>query len=279
MRTSSGPRMATSAILLATGLVACGGQTSGSIVDKAASEKKLVIGIKYDQPGLGVKKPDGTVEGLDVDIAKYVAKELGVAEKDITWVETRSANREPFIQQGQVDLVFASYSITVDRKKKVTFGGPYYVAHQDILVRAGDTSITGVEDLAGKTLCSVSGSVSAKRITDEQHVKAKVQEVGGWAECVTRLLGGQVDAVSSDDTVLAGFAAQQPGTMRIVGKNFSDERYGVGMRLDDKKGCEAVDRAIQKMFATGAAQEMMRLRFGAANFKFDAKQPRPEGCG
>jgi glutamate transport system substrate-binding protein len=167
----------TAAVLSVAGSAACGGaKASVSVVDKAAKEKKLVIGIKYDQPGLGVKNPDGTVEGLDVDVARYVAKELGVEDKNITWVETRSANREPFIQQGQVDLVFASYSITPERKKKVAFGGPYYVAHQDILIRADDTSIAGVKDLAGKKLCSVSGSVSAKRITGEQNVPVEVQE-------------------------------------------------------------------------------------------------------
>jgi glutamate transport system substrate-binding protein len=120
--------------------------------------------------------------------------------------------------------------------------------------------------------------VSAKRVTDEQHVKVKLQEVGGWNECITRLLGGQVDAVSSDDTVLAGFAAQQPNRMRIVGQSFSNERYGVGIKLHDTKTCEAVNKAIGKMFSSGAAQQMMQSNFGPADFNFDTNQPSLDGC-
>ncbi|WP_262367329.1 transporter substrate-binding domain-containing protein, partial [Microbispora tritici] len=112
---------------LATGLTACGGSGASSIVDKAKDDKKLVIGVKIDQPGWGLKKPDGGYAGFDVDVAKYVAKELGVPESGITFKEAQSANREPFIQQGQVDMVIATYSITDERKKKISFAGPYLV--------------------------------------------------------------------------------------------------------------------------------------------------------
>ncbi len=267
------------AAALAASLTACGGEkTYSSVAEKAKETKKLVIGVKYDQPGLGLKKPDGSVEGFDVDVAKYVAGELGVPASGITWKETRSANREPFIQQGQVDLVFATYSITDDRRKKVTFGGPYYVAHQDILVRADDSSITKVEDLAGKKVCSVTGSVSAKRITEEKGIKAQLQEVGGYAECVTRLLGGQLDAVTTDNTILAGFAAQNPGKLKLLGANLSDEKYGVGMKLGDKTTCEAVNKALDKFFSSGAAKQAMEKNFGPANFQFDPNKPTYVGC-
>src|SRR5690606_9942867 len=121
---------------LATSLTACGQSKADSIVDKAKNEKKLTIGIKIDQPGLGLRKPDGTYAGFDVDVARYIAKELGVPESGITFKEAQSANREPFIQQGQVDMVIATYSITDERKEKVSFAGPYLVTGQDILIRA-----------------------------------------------------------------------------------------------------------------------------------------------
>jgi glutamate transport system substrate-binding protein len=205
------------------GLTACGGgATYASALDKAKNEKKLVIGVKYDQPALGVKKAGGTVEGFDVDVAKYVAKELGVPETGITWKETKSDNREPFLKQGQVDLVFATFSILPERKKNVTFGGPYIVAHQDTMVRADDASITKPEDLKDKRICQAAGSNSYKRITDKppngRDIKAKLVPSGAYSECVTKLKGKSLDAVSTDDLILAGFAVQEPaaGSRRVT---------------------------------------------------------------
>src|SRR5947199_2924294 len=143
-----------SAVAVAAGLVlaACGGgSNSGSgsqnLVDRAKSSKKLTIGIKFDQPGLGLKKPDGTYAGFDVDVAKYVAKQLGVDESGITFKEAQSAERENLISKGEVDFIVATYSITDARKEKVSFAGPYFVAHQDLLVAADNTDIKGPESL------------------------------------------------------------------------------------------------------------------------------------
>src|SRR5262249_45473634 len=157
-----------------------------------------------------------------------VAGELGVPEDKIEFVTTVSQNREPFIQQGKVDLVVASYTINDERKKKVSFAGPYYVAGQDLLVRADDSSITGPDSLSGKKVCSASGSTSAKRLKETYVPKgAKLQEFDAYSKCVAALLGGSVDAVSTDDIVLAGYAAQNAGKLKVVGKPFSTERYGI----------------------------------------------------
>src|SRR4051794_13208466 len=158
------------ALVMALSVTACGsnnsaGSSSGGgkgIVDKAQSQKKLTIGVKADQPGLGLQT-GSTYSGFDIEIAKILAKGLGVDESGITWKTTVSANREPYIQQGQVDLVVATYTINDTRKKVVNFGGPYYIAGQDLLVPVNST-ITGPESLAGKKVCSVSGSTPAKRI-------------------------------------------------------------------------------------------------------------------
>ncbi len=228
--------------------VACGSDDSSTVVGK----KTLKIGVKEDQPGLGFKGPDGKYAGFDIEIAKLVAGELGVSEDKIEWVTTVSANREPFIQQGKVDLVVATYTINADRKKKVSFAGPYYVAGQDLLVRADDTSITGPDSLSGKKVCSVSGSTPAKRIKETYVPKgAHLQEFDAYSKCVTALQGGSVDAVSTDDIILAGYAAQYAGKLKVVGKPFSQEPYGIGLALNDKQGRDKINDALQKIFTDG----------------------------
>jgi glutamate transport system substrate-binding protein len=250
------------AMALALTAAACGGDDSGSdsgsgsgsasgIVGKATNDKKLVVGVKADQPGLGLQT-GGTYTGFDIEIAKIIAKGLGVPETGIEWKTTVSANREPFIQQGQVDLVVATYTINDERKKVVNFGGPYYVAGQDLLVPTAST-ITGPEQLAGKKVCSVSGSTPAKRIQTE-YKDAQLQQFDSYSKCVTALAGGQVDAVTTDDIILAGYASQDQyaGKFKVVGKKFSDEPYGIGLKKDDTEGCNKINE-ILKAAATGGS--------------------------
>jgi glutamate transport system substrate-binding protein len=271
---------------LALALTACGddsgdsgggGSEAASVVDKAKNDKKLVIGIKYDQPGLGLRSADGSFSGFDVEMAKYIAKELGVEESGIEWKETVSANREPFIQQGQVDMVLATYSITDARKEKVSFAGPYFVAGQSLLVRADNTDITGAESLNNnKKLCSVKGSTPAKKIKEEYAQNVQLQEYDSYSKCVDALLGGQVDAVTTDDIILAGFAAANPGKLKVVGKPFSTEKYGVGLKKDDKAGRDAVNAAIEKAFSDGAWKAAFEKTVGPSGYPLPATPPTLE---
>ncbi|MFC7329588.1 glutamate ABC transporter substrate-binding protein [Marinactinospora rubrisoli] len=255
-----------------------GGGEAQSVVQKAEEEGTLTIGIKFDQPGLGLREPDGSYTGFDVDVARYVAQQLGVSEDNIEFVETTSQNRETFLEQGQVDLVLASYSITEERQERVSFGGPYYVAQQDILVRDGEDEIQSVEDLEGRTLCSASGSRSAFNVTETMEIDAQLREAGSYSECLELLSGGGVDAVTTDDTILAGYAAQQPGEFQIVGDKFSEERYGVGMPLGDTETCEAVNAAIAAMYEDGEAETLLENNFGEANFEYATELPEAEPC-
>ncbi|HEY3007534.1 MAG TPA: glutamate ABC transporter substrate-binding protein [Micromonosporaceae bacterium] len=247
------------ATVLALGVAACGGDGNGGggssgatgVVGKAQSQKKLKIGVKADQPGLGLQT-GSTYEGFDIEIAKIIAKGLAVDPANIEWVTTVSANREPFIQQGTVDLVVATYTINDERKQKVNFAGPYYVAGQDLLVPV-NSDITGPESLDGKKVCSVSGSTPAKRIQTE-HPKAHLQQFDAYSKCVTALAGGQVDAVTTDDIILVGYAAQSQyaGKFKVVGKPFSTEPYGIGLKKDDKSGCEKINEILKAATADGS---------------------------
>ncbi|MGW4944320.1 glutamate ABC transporter substrate-binding protein [Actinoplanes sp. NPDC004185] len=249
---------AVGAFALAMTAAACGGDDSGSgsdskasgIIGKAAGGK-LVVGVKADQPGLGLQT-GGTYTGFDVEIAKIIAKGLGVPDTGIEYKTTVSSNREPFIQQGQVDLVVATYTINDERKKVVNFGGPYYIAGQDLLVPTAST-ITGPESLAGKKVCSVSGSTPAKRIQTE-YKDAKLQQFDAYSKCVTALAGGQVDAVTTDDIILAGYASQDQyaGKFKVVGKKFSEEPYGVGLKKDDTAGCNKINDILKAAAADGS---------------------------
>jgi glutamate transport system substrate-binding protein len=242
------------ALVMAFAMTACGGN------DKAGSsggtsgivgKKTLTIGVKADQPGLGLQT-GSTYTGFDIEIAKIVAKGLGVPESGITWKTTVSANREPYIQQGQVDLVVATYTINDDRKKVVNFAGPYYVAGQDLLVPASST-ITGPEGLAGKKVCSVTGSTPAKRIKTT-YTTAKLQEFDSYSKCVTALAGGQVDAVTTDDIILAGYASQEQyaGKFKVVGKPFSTEPYGIGVKKTDTAGCNKINDILKAAATDGS---------------------------
>lgn len=260
-----------------------GGAKAKTVVQKAKDSKKLVIGVKYDQPALGLKKPDGTIEGFDVDVAKYVAKELGVPESGIEFKETTSANRESFLASGQVDLVFATYSITVERKAKVTFGGPYYVAHQDTMVRADDATIKKSADLKGKKLCKAAGSNSYKRVIEgppdgKLNIPAVPVDASSYSECVAKLKNKALDAVTTDDLILAGFANQQKGTFKVLSDPFTDEKYGIGLKKGDTESCTAVNAAVTKMFSDGTAKTLLEKHFAGTGLKLNFTAPPAEGC-
>ncbi|WP_028046974.1 glutamate ABC transporter substrate-binding protein [Cellulomonas sp. URHE0023] len=260
------------------------GSDSGSTPEASESsggaEGTIRIGIKFDQPGLGFK--DGNeYTGFDVDVAKYVAGELGYGEDQIEFVQSPSAQRENLLQTGQVDMIFATYSITDKRKEVISFAGPYFVAGQDLLVAADDDSITGPEDLEGKNLCSVTGSTSAERIKNEYATGTNLLQQPGYAECVTALTAGQVDAVTTDDIILAGLAAvpANKGKVKVVGNPFSEENYGVGLPKGSDK-CEAINTAISKMIDDGTWKQLLADNVGASGYEANAdlNPPEPAAC-
>jgi glutamate transport system substrate-binding protein len=261
------------AAALALALTACGGGGGDQ-----ADDGTITIGVKYDQPGLGLEEGSGQPAGFDVDVATYIAGELGYEPDQIEWTEAASANRETFLQQGTVDMVVATYSITDERKQLVDFAGPYYVAQQDILVQAENEDVATAEDLEGRTLCSASGSRSAETITETMGIGAELRETQNYSECLQLLTDGQVDAVTTDNTILAGYAAQQAGEFKLLGLEMQEERYGVGLPKGSTERCEEVNAAIAQMYEDGSAEEFLNANFGEAEFEYSTEQPEADGC-
>jgi len=214
---------------------------------------KLTIGVPFDEPGLGVRTGDAYT-GFDVDTAVYIAGALGVTRDNITWKEANADQRQQLLESGGADLIVSTFSITDQRKQVVDFAGPYFVAHQDLLVRRNDTEITGPEALDGKTLCSVPGTTSAAYVTSHFLGNIKLLEKPRFSDCVTALANSEIDAVTTDDVILAGFAAQPQyqGKLKVVGKGFSDEIYGVGVKKGNSDLVGKVNAALKQYIDDGS---------------------------
>ncbi|MEU6526892.1 glutamate ABC transporter substrate-binding protein [Streptomyces sp. NPDC046924] len=265
---------AASAAVLALALTAtaCGGggddKDSGSSSSGGGGDK-IKIGIKFDQPGLGQKTPQGYA-GFDVDVATYVAKKLGYDKNQIEWKESKSADRETMLQRGDVEFIAATYSITPEREEKVDFAGPYLLAHQDVLIRADEDKIKAPEDLNSAKLCSVTGSTSAQNVKEKLAPKAQLQPYPTYSACLPGLQNGAVDALTTDDSILAGYAAQDQfkGKFKLAGFKMTNENYGIGV----KKGSDLkakINDALEAMVADGSWEDAVKDNFGPANYQYE----------
>ncbi|MEU9417286.1 glutamate ABC transporter substrate-binding protein [Streptomyces sp. NPDC051000] len=237
-------------------------------------KEPIGIGIKFDQPGIGMREPDGTFTGFDVDVATYIAKELGYKPSEIEFKQVFSSDRELLIQYNEVQFVAASYSISDKRKEKVDFAGPYFIAHQDLMVRADDNSITKAEDLNSKKLCSVTGSTSAENIKKNLAPKASLLELGSYSECVVALQAREADAMTTDNSILAGYAARKEytGKFKLIGLNLSNENYGIGIKKGNADLQRKINSALTKMVSDGSWDAAVKKNFGPANYK---NEPAP----
>ncbi|MFT4157487.1 MAG: glutamate ABC transporter substrate-binding protein [Microbacterium sp.] len=201
--------------------------------DRITSSGTVKVGVKEDQPGLGYLDPvTGERTGFDVDIARWMAASLGIDPEKIEFQAIASANREQAIVNGDIDYYVGTYSITDKRKELISFAGPYFLTGQGLLV-AADSEIESVDDLdSSMTVCSATGSTPIQNIkTNYPDVPTK--EYDTYSKCVEDLKNGQVDAVTTDEAILIGYAAQAPDEIKVVGEPFSEERYGIGIAKDD----------------------------------------------
>jgi glutamate transport system substrate-binding protein len=249
----------------------------GTRMKELAEAGSIKIGVKYDQPGLGFKDAASDVPtGFDVEMAKVLAADLGLDPEnpdEVEWVETISDNREPFLQDGTVDLVLASYSITDERRQVVGQAGPYLVTGQQLLV-AADSDIEDVADVKGEEVCSVTGSTSLDNIEAEG---AKPVGFDTYSECVEKVLDGTVSAMSTDGTILAGYAAQNEGELKVVGEEFSEERIGVGYSQDYPEMCQWIVDTITEAYEDGTYEEAFEATLGPSGVEVP-ELPEMDSC-
>jgi glutamate transport system substrate-binding protein len=231
---------------------------------KMQQRGRVVMGVKNDQPGLGVQDPtSGQYSGFDIEIGRAVAAGLGFGADKIDYVVVPSAAREDAISRGDVDYYVGTYTINDNRKQRVGFAGPYFVAGQSLLVRADDTAITGPQSLKGKRVCSVSGSTPIQRVQQQQLTEPQnIVQFQNYSQCVDQLLANQVDAVTTDDAILKGYAAQDPQRLKVVGPTFSSEPYGVGVPRDDVAFRNKVNDILQQAITDGTWQRIYDQTLG-----------------
>ena len=249
----------------------------GTRMKELADAGKVTVGVKYDQPGLGFKgATDDIPTGFDVEIAKLLVADLGIDPEDtsaVTYEETISDNREPFLEQGKVDLVLATYSITDERRAVVGQAGPYFLTGQQLLVLA-DSDVESIDDLAGQEVCSVTGSTSIDRINE---AGAKGVGFDSYSECVQKVLDGTVPAMSTDGSILAGYAAQNEGQLKVVGEEFSEERIGVGYSLEHPEMCEWINGVLEESFDDGSWEAAFESTLGPSGLE-TPEPPELDDC-
>ena len=224
---------------------------AGSTMAELKEAGTMTVGTKFDQPLFGLNNAvTGQVEGFDVEIAKLIAARIDPA-LEIEFIESVSKNREPFIQDGKVDMVVATYTINDARKEVVDFAGPYYVAGQDIMVMAGNTAITGVSDLNGKKVCSVQGSTSIENVAEQAPQADLSITFEGYTQCAEALADGRVEAVTTDNVVLLGLVAASEGKFELVGNPFTEEPYGIGIAKGDEEFRTFINDVLEEIYASG----------------------------
>ncbi|MGN7862125.1 glutamate ABC transporter substrate-binding protein [Microbacterium sp. 22303] len=233
--------------------------------DRITKNGKITIGVKEDQPGLGFKDATtGERSGFDIDIARWIAASLGYSEDKIEFKPIPSANREQSIVNGDIDYYVGTYSITDKRKAVIDFAGPYFVTGQGLLVRKSEDTIKSEKDLAGKTVCSATGSTPLQNI-QANFPDTKTVGLDLYSACVDQLISKQVDAVTTDQAILIGYASQDPEELKVVGEPFTTEKYGVGLA----KGDAALQTFINTMFTEGGDtwKAIFEKNLGASGMK------------
>jgi polar amino acid transport system substrate-binding protein len=227
-----------------------GHMPAGSTMAGIQHKGQLVVGVDQNTYKFGYRDPStGQIVGFDIDMARAVANAIfGNRPDNIQFVAITAAQRIPYLQQHKVDLVADTMTVNCDRLKQVAFSTVYYNAGQSVLVRK-DSDATGIASLGGKKVCAAAGSTSITNIAAEPSKPIPVA-VLDWTDCLVMLQQGQVDAISTDDTILRGLAAQDPGT-KLVGRNFTQEPYGLAMNLDAHDFVAFVNGVLQQMRGDG----------------------------
>jgi glutamate transport system substrate-binding protein len=251
----------------------------GTTMARLAEQGSMTIGTKFDQPGFGLENLEGEVEGFDVEVAKIIAGALGIAPEDITWEQTPSAVREEVLEGGEVDMVVATYTINDERKERISFAGPYYVAGQQIMVAADDDTITGPDSLKENPdakICSVTGSTPSENIREYLASPDQLVLFEEYSQCADALGNGQVQAVTTDNVILLGFVSESDGAYKLVGEQFTEEPYGIGIPKGDVEFCEFINQTLAE--SEEAYVEAWEATAGQVEGTETPELPEPDEC-
>jgi glutamate transport system substrate-binding protein len=279
--------------VLALSLAACGDDDNGGGTEPAdnpdfeagttmaeiSDRGSVTIGTKFDQPGFGLLGLEDKPEGFDVEVAKIIAAELGIGEEDIEWRETPSDIREQVIEDGEVDYVVATYTINDERKQRVSFAGPYYVAGQMLMVKSDNDTITAPEDLKANPdmkVCSVEGSTPSQNIRQYLANNGQLVLFDVYDKCANALRTDQVQVVTTDNVILAGFVSESDDQFKLVGEQFTEEPYGIGIKKGDTEFCEFINQALQDN--EDAYNEAWSSTAGEIEGTQEPELPEPDPC-
>jgi polar amino acid transport system substrate-binding protein len=227
---------------------------AGSTMAKIARRGRLIVGVDQDTNLFGFRNPStGQLEGFDIDIAREIARAI-FGDPDRVDLRVVDANeRESILESGVVDVVVRTYSITCDRKERVDFSTAYYYANQKILAVKG-SGIDSAESLGGKRVCAVSGTTSLTKLS-RLRPEPTVFSADTWTDCLVMLQQGQIDAISTDDSVLAGLQQQDPNLV-IGPADIGKEPYGVGVNRNNPDLVRFVNGVLDRLRVDGTWQRL-----------------------
>jgi putative glutamine transport system substrate-binding protein len=226
------------------------GGASDPGLDAIKQRGKLIVGVKYDVPLYGFLNPEtNQVEGFDVDMARAVAQRIFGDPNAIEFKEAVSKNRIPYLDAGTVDVVFSTMTANEERAQQIDFSDAYYVAGQSLLVPI-DSAIADVKGLEGKTVGTVKGSTSEKQIRVFAP-GATIELFDTYSEAVQAMESGRVEAVTTDDIILYGFAKRSPDKFKVVGGQFTQEPYAAGVKKGNAALLNEVNAAIRDLKSSG----------------------------
>lgn len=229
------------------------GLPAGSTMAAIKDRGRLVVGVSADSYLLGSRNPvTGTIEGFDIDLANRAAKSIFGPDATAQLRVINAADRIPLLEKHEVDLVVRNMTMTCDRWEQIAFSAEYYRSGQKLLVRRG-SGIDGLPALAGRRVCAPYGTSSLTQIQQLQP-EAVIVPSDNHTGCLVLFQEGQVDAITGDDTVLAGLAAQDPYAEVLAGKPFTEEPYGIGVPADQVDMARFLNAMLEQMRADGSWQ-------------------------
>jgi glutamate transport system substrate-binding protein len=227
----------------------------GSTPEAIAQRGVLRVGAKFDHPGLSMKNLQGTPEGFEVDMVEYVAAKMGLSKDAIEWTEVTSANREQLLNQGKVDMVVATLTITEKRLKIIDFAGPYLAITQDLIVPKGNPQgIKSPSEPAGIQVCSTLGG-AVSQATRKAYPDVKLIEFDNSAKCIDAIKTGAVDAFATQSAIGAGYVSKDEEYLEVLGNPYGPEKWGIGLKKGDSTMCSFVNEQLTSFESDGSYTE------------------------